>query len=283
MLVDWFTVGAQALNFLILVWLMKRFLYRPILRAVDAREKLIAAELADAAAKKAEAQKDRDELQHKNEELDRQRAALLAAATEAAQSEGRRLLDAARQEADALSAKRLEALRRDAQSLGQAISLRTQAEVFAIARKALTDLAAISLEARLVEVFIRRLREMNGQAKADLAKALQTASEPALVRSAFELPAAQREAIQQALDETFAAGVHVRFATAPELVGGIELTANGQRVAWNIDDYLKSLQKGVGELLQEKDQAAAEAEPTATKPATPSDVESLAADPRLAA
>jgi F-type H+-transporting ATPase subunit b len=31
MLIDWFTVGAQALNFLILVWLMKRFLYKPIL------------------------------------------------------------------------------------------------------------------------------------------------------------------------------------------------------------------------------------------------------------
>ena len=62
MLIDWFTVGAQALNFIILVWLLKRFLYKPILNAVDAREKRIAAELADADAKKAEAQKERDEL-----------------------------------------------------------------------------------------------------------------------------------------------------------------------------------------------------------------------------
>ena len=49
MLIDWFTVGAQVLNFLILVWLLKRFLYKPILNAIDAREKRIAAELADAA------------------------------------------------------------------------------------------------------------------------------------------------------------------------------------------------------------------------------------------
>ncbi len=53
MLIDWFTVGAQALNFLILVWLMKRFLYRPILHAIDAREKPIAGELADAVGKLA--------------------------------------------------------------------------------------------------------------------------------------------------------------------------------------------------------------------------------------
>ena len=68
MLIDWFTVGAQALNFLILVWLMKRFLYKPILHAIDAREKRITAELADADAKKADAQQERDEFQHKNEE-----------------------------------------------------------------------------------------------------------------------------------------------------------------------------------------------------------------------
>ena len=70
MLVDWFTVGAQAINFIILVWLLKRFLYRPILDAVDAREKRVATELADADAKKAEAVKERDEFQHKNEEFD---------------------------------------------------------------------------------------------------------------------------------------------------------------------------------------------------------------------
>ena len=44
MLIDWFTVGAQALNFIILVWLLKRYLYKPILNAVT-REKRIAAEL----------------------------------------------------------------------------------------------------------------------------------------------------------------------------------------------------------------------------------------------
>jgi F-type H+-transporting ATPase subunit b len=73
MLIDWFTVVAQIINFLILVWLLKRFLYKPILNAIDAREKKIAKELADADAKKAEALKEREEFQHKNEELDQQR------------------------------------------------------------------------------------------------------------------------------------------------------------------------------------------------------------------
>jgi len=93
MLIDWFTVGAQALNFLILVWLMKRFLYQPILRAIDARETRIAAELADADAKKAEAQTERDEFRRKNEEFDQQRAALLSKATDEVNAERHRLLE----------------------------------------------------------------------------------------------------------------------------------------------------------------------------------------------
>jgi len=256
MLIDWFTVGAQALNFLILVWLMKRFLYKPILNAIDVREKRIAAELADADTKKAEARKERDEFQHKNEEFDQQRAALLTKAMEEAKAERQRLLDEARKAADAASAKRQETLKNEADNLNEAIRRRTQQEVFAITRKALADLATTSLEERLGEVFNRRLRTMNGQAKASLAEALKTASEPALVRSAFDLPVEQRAAIQNALNETFSADIHVRFETAPDLVSGIELAANGQKVAWSIADYLASLEKGVAELLKERDKPA---------------------------
>ena len=268
MLIDWFTVGAQAINFVILVWLLKRFLYKPILDAVDAREKRVATELADADAKKAEAEKERDEFQHKNEEFGQQRAALLIKATEEAKAERQRLLDEARRAADALSAKRQETLRSDARNLSEAISRRTRQEVFAIARKALTDLATTSLEDRLAEVFTRRLREMDGKAKASLAEALKSASDPAVVRSAFDLPAEQRTAIQNALNESFSASIRVRFETAPDLVSGIELSTNGQKVAWSIADYLASLEKGVDELLKEKDKPEAKPEAKADpKPA----------------
>ena len=229
MLIDWFTVAAQAVNFLILVWLLKRFLYKPVLNAVDAREKLIAAELADAAGKKTEAQKESDEFRKKNEEFDQQRAALLSKATDDAKAEQGRLLDEARKAADALSAKRQQALLEDGRNLTQAIGRRTRQEVFAITRKALTDLATVSLEERLGEVFTRRLREMDGKAKESLAAALKTAADPSVVRSTFDLPAEQRAAVQNALNETFSAEVRIRFETSPDLISGIELTANGQK------------------------------------------------------
>ncbi|MBX0328854.1 F0F1 ATP synthase subunit delta [Oscillochloris sp. ZM17-4] len=251
MLIDWFTVGAQVINFLILVWLMKRFLYQPILNAIDTREKLIAAELANAAEKEAEALRARDEFQRKNAAFDQERAGLLSKATAEAGAEREKLIAAARQAADDLAAMRQESLRSEEQRLHEGVSRQTAQEVFAVARKALGDLAGASLEERMGEVFTRRLRALDGPAKAGLADALATATAPVTVRSAFDLPAGPRAAIQQALNETFAAEIPLHFATAPDLIGGIELAAGGHKVAWSIADYLTSLEADVGELLRQ--------------------------------
>jgi F-type H+-transporting ATPase subunit b len=118
-------------------------------------------------------------------------------------------------------------------------------------------------------VFTRRLREMDGKVKAALAEAIKTASVPALVRTAFDMPAEQRAVIQNALNETFSADVRVRFETAPDLVSGIELATNGQKVGWSIADYLTSLEKGVGELLKVQDDVTAKAEPKPEAKAEP--------------
>jgi F-type H+-transporting ATPase subunit b len=264
MLIDWFTVGAQALNFIILVWLLKHFLYKPILNAIDAREKRIAAELADADAKKAEALKERNEFQNKNDSLDKARAALMSKATDDAKAEGQRLLEVARKTADALRAKRQEALRNDADLLSHAVRQRAQQEVFAISRQALTDLATASLEERMCDVLVRHLHTMDVTVKAAFAKTLKTASEPALVRSAFDLPAPQQATIQKALDETFSLSVPIRFEIAPDLVSGIEFSARGQKLAWSIADYLTSLENSVGGLIKEKGESAPKAEAKAS-------------------
>lgn len=265
MLIDWFTVGAQALNFVILVWLMKRFLYKPIINAVDAREKRIAKERADADATKAQAGKDRDEFEKRNQVFDQQRAALLSKAMAEAKAERQCLLGEARKAADVFTAKRQELLRHEAKSINQAITDRTRHEVFAIAQKLLKDLANADLDEQLTEVFTRRLRTLKGNSKSALVAAIKTASEPALVRTSFELPKAQHTVIQDAINETFAAEISLRFETAPELIGGIELTVGGQKLAWSIADYLMSLETGVDDLLKARDQPAAEPEENAKK------------------
>ncbi len=260
MLNGWFTIAAQAVNFLILVWLLKRFLYKPILHAIDEREKGIAAQLAGAEAKKAEAQKERDDFQHKNEVFDKERKALFVKATDEAKAERQRLLDEARKDADALRAKRQEALRIEQRNLNQDIIRWTQKQVFAITRKTLADLATASVEEQMSEVFVRRVRALTGADKDQLATAFKTSNHTVSVHSVFDLPPAQRGAIESAIKETFAPDAHVQFETAPELVSGIELSTNGQKVAWSIADYLATLEKSAVELLRVEDKPEPKAE-----------------------
>ena len=243
MLIDWFTVGAQLLNFLILVWLMKRFLYKPILNAIDAREERIAVELADADATRDAAQKERDKFQHKNEVFDQQQASRLKQATEEVATERQRLLDEARAAANDLRAKRQEALRREQQSLAGKITLQVQQEVIALTRSTLQDLAAASLEKQMCEVFINHLKTLDGNIKKELAVSLQTAKQPAQIRSAFELESEQQSKIQTALNETMSVDAKIQFEIVPELVSGIELSVNGKKMAWSVNEYLVNVGK----------------------------------------
>jgi F-type H+-transporting ATPase subunit b len=248
-LIDWFTVGAQLLNFIILVWLMKRFLYQPVLDAIAAREQKIAAELADAATTKAAAHQQQDEFRKKNHDFDAQRADLMCQAKDAAKTERERLQNEAREAADAAGAQRAKSLLIDTQNLHAEIVRHTQQQVFDISRRVLGDLAGVSLQQRVCEVFIARLQAIDGPALATLSAALKavSAAEPALLRSAFELPALQRSAIQTALDTRIGQSIALEFESKPELVSGIELSARGQKLAWSISDYLSVLSSGLEE------------------------------------
>jgi len=269
MLIDWFTVAAQLVNFLILVWLLKRFLFKPITNAIDAREKRIATELAAADAKKTDAEKEHVEFEKKNKDFDQQRGALMSKATEDAKAEHARLFDQARKDADSLRAGQATALRDDQNRLGSEITRLAAEQVFDIARKTLSDLATVSLEERIGEVFTRRLRALSEKDKQSLGVALKTSAEAAWVRSTFDLPAEQKAAIQNALNETFSAVIRIQFQTKIDTICGIELTANGQKLAWSIDEYLKSLDEKVGALLdaQPGAQPKAAANPTPKKDA----------------
>lgn len=243
MLIDWFTVGAQVLNFIILVWLMKRFLYQPVLNAIAAREQKIAAALADAANTKAEAHKQQSEFEQKNLAFEQQRTNLLQQAMDSATAEGERLRTEAALAADKASAARAKALSTDTQHLHAEIVRQTQQQVFDIARRVLSDLANTSLEQRASDVFIQHLQNADGETLASLSKALTDTSEstPALLRSAFNLPAAQQAAIQTALEDKIGHSIVLRFETFPDLIAGIEISAQGQKLAWSIADYLSAL------------------------------------------
>ncbi len=240
MLIDWFTVGAQAVNFIILIWLLQHFLYRPMLAAIDAREHKIAAALAAAAAGQAAVQTSREELSGKLKAFDDDQAARLAQGALQVNAQRERLLDAARGEAAELVAKQRSTLGADSAALTDHMTELVTAEVFAIAGKALGDLASTGLEERLGAVFTRELQQMAAQSKAAFGAALLSSAMHARVRSRVALPDGEKAALRNAVNETFAADVHLEFEIVPSGECGIELMAGGQRLAWGIHEYIQA-------------------------------------------
>ena len=250
MLIDWFTVGAQAVNFLILVWLMKRFLYKPVLAAIDAREQKISGELQQAADAKTQAEKEREDLRVQTEALQERREELLRAAAVDADAQRQHLLEDARRESEELRSKSMTALRAEQAELKLEVVSRTRQETFALTRKTLTDLADISLEDRMLEVFIRRVAALNDVQKAQIIPPPHSAhSGETVLRSAFELTSAQRANIAAAFRQWPCEGATLRFETAPDLISGLELIVEGQKLAWNVTAYLAAIEEKTEGLL----------------------------------
>jgi F-type H+-transporting ATPase subunit b len=240
MLIDWFTVGAQVVNFLVLVWLLKRFAYKPILNAIDVREKRIVARQQEADANDTAAKALSAELQKKTAVFDSEIAVLKAKSAADIMQDRELQMTAARQEGDQLRAIERAALLTERRNLGDQVTRMTADAVFASVRKVLTDLGGVSLDERILTVFCERLRNLDAAAKDAFKTAL--AREPsAAVRSRFVITDDSRHSLQQNVDTAFGTHVPLEFVAASAAVGGIELSAGGQTVSWTVTDYLHSL------------------------------------------
>ena len=248
--IDWFTVAAQAINFLLLVWLMKRFLYKPVLKAIDAREKRIEEQLADARAQKMEAREEKEDFQRKNEIFDQERTELIKSAAEVAKSEKTRLLDEARSSAEALQAKWREGLEKDASRLEEDFQNRVRKDVFFIVRKTLSDLAGEELESKIIDLFLSRLQKMDAEERKSLARITKAPDTSVQLRTAFPLTDEQRNRIDQEVKKLFSLKEEPKFTVEKDLVAGIELAVSGQKISWTIDDYLLSLRESVEDLMK---------------------------------
>lgn len=241
MKVDWFTIIAQALNFLVLVWFMKRFLYKPILGVIDEREKRISDQMAEAETMQSEAQKQRDEYEEKNRALEQESAALMDAAKAEAQAERQKLLDEAREVAEVNNAKHRQALKDEDLALRMDIEKRIRAEVLSLSRDALVALAGTSLEERIVELFNERLRNMEKEEAQVLTAALTGSDDLVIVRTGLDLSDLQKTTTEETIKTLMGTDTRISFEATPELISGIELNANGHKAAWSIDEYLSSV------------------------------------------
>lgn len=249
MLINWFTVIAQVVNFLILVWLLKRFLYKPVLRAIDAREKHIADQIQAAQKQEEDAAREQAEFEEKNKSFDAQKSAMLEKVEAEAGKEKQKLLEEARTEAATLRKNLADAWETNRISMEDAVSQKTKEEVLHIAAKALQDLAGDDLGDRMVAMLIRRLQNSTDTEKQKIRDTLGNRQDIE-VHSANTLSDTQKESLQNSMDEIVKTGKPLQFIVDTSLRAGITLRAGGYIIAWSLDEYLEDIGRAIDDAME---------------------------------
>jgi F-type H+-transporting ATPase subunit b len=249
--IDQFTLIAQVINFLVLVWLLKRVFYGRIIGAMNEREVRIAGRLEEAADQRESAEQEAKLYRTRNRELEEQRGQLLAQAREEAESHRQELLEAARQETERAQVQWLETLNRERQELLRDFRERLGQEVFKLSRQGLKELANADLEEQILKVFVERVETLDAAEREAIATTIRDSDHAVEIRTAFPVDPEARECLSRSLRQKLDDRVGVRFTTAPELICGVELRAHSHRLVWNLDSYLEGLEARVFEALDE--------------------------------
>jgi len=249
-LIDWFTVVAQMVNFIILMVLLKHFLYDRIIKAMDEREEKIHSRLLKAEALQQEAARESEVYRLKNQEIDRKRNEVLAKVEAEAAHRREELTLNARKEIEILRDRWRESLHKEQESFLQQLRRTVAGQVFAISRRALADLADSKIEKKVIDSFLSRLESMDSSERQEAAISIVKEGGLAVVRSAGKLSSVDRGKITTALHRLLGGEIKVEYETMPEMILGIELVSRGQKIAWNLEEYLGRLEDQVRESLE---------------------------------
>ena len=250
--IDWFVLFCQIFNFLLLMYLLKRFLYGRIIKAMDDREAKIAARFAEAEELKIKANESAELYDKRNQLLTEKSEQMFNEATVAAEAKRKELMEKVREDVDQIKERWQDMLIREQEAFFHDLRQRASKQIYATARRALADLADADLEQRIVDVFIRRIRELDKVKSEEIRKAIRSGGNRVVVQSAFGVSEEKGRQIEDALKKQITNGFTIRYMMEPEIISGIELRVNGHKIAWSLSDYLETLEEGFAHALMEE-------------------------------
>lgn len=221
MRIDWWTLGFQTVNVLVLVWLLSRFLFKPVAKIMADRQQATAAMMGEAAAARDMAERDRKQAAEEVASMDALRLQRLSEVSAQTEQLRTSLLAAARDEADALRASTTEQTDLMRKNAARADAARASAFALDIASRLLSRLPSQAL----VEGFIAPLEDAVRTLPPENRLHLGEPSAPLHLIAPRALSGDELEQCRTAL--TRAAGHEVKLQTEvdPSLIAGLELVA----------------------------------------------------------
>jgi F-type H+-transporting ATPase subunit b len=237
---DWSTFLLEVINFLILVWLLKRFLYQPVLNVVAQRRQKIEAELTQTAKGQAEAEALKQQYEARLADWEQEkRDALDELEQQVEQERGKRL-----QQLDAeLQQQQLKHQARDEQQQNQ---WRAQAEAEALqlgsafAARLLKALSCPELDLHLQQLFIDQLAALPENSMRELRQGWQAQGTKIEIISATALDEARQQTIRQALEQKLGQrDGQWHFRQDEHLIAGLRVSIGGWMLQANLQDELR--------------------------------------------
>lgn len=244
MQIDWFTFIAQVINFLILIALLQRFLFKPVMKAMEERDKKIADELEEARLKKVEAEQKERQLEQELEDLVADKDQLMQQAREEVGEKQKGWMDELRTEIKEVRSQWMEAVETEKESFLRHLTEETGNRVVQILDKVLADLSEKNLQQQTVDFFFEKLQQLDEKEMEDLAKSIRDFQTPrSEVLSTFELSKKQKEQLMVIVNEKTGRELNYEFKISPELGFGLEIHVAGWRLGWNLKSYLQDLRE----------------------------------------
>jgi len=242
MQIDWVTVLAQILNFLVLVWLLNKVLYRPVTRALADRAALVQHQLDEAEEKRAEAEAQSARLAAERAEIEARRTEMTEAMKAEVEEERKERLADLRDSIEHRRAEWQRQLEEEQAAFLARLRARAATSFAGLLRKALSDLADAELEERIAAVFLSRLEAISAETRGRLRESAARADAPPRIRSAFALSDALQRRLAGAVADVLDGAREPVFETDSELACGLVLEVGSQRLAWTIESYLDRLE-----------------------------------------
>lgn len=239
MQIDWFTFSAQIINFLILLWLLKKFLYGPVLEVMKKREDEVSARLEEARIKLKEAEELGIEYQDKMEQLEERKEEWLEEAKQETESYKKELMHTARTAVERIESKWQESVESDRISFLESLERRAFLKIVDTVERIITELADGNLEEQALKIFLRKLKHMDPNEKERMAKTAIDGHVEFV--TAFEMDETDKKRVINTIHELFSRETGCLFKTDMDLGFGLELRTNGWKAGWNLQSYLDDL------------------------------------------
>jgi F-type H+-transporting ATPase subunit b len=219
---SWWSFALQAANFLILVWLLRRFLFKPVSAIVARRKEEIARGVAEASAEKQKALNLQRELQAQRAAIEAERQKAIEEQGTQLAAERMKMLDEARADAEKIRNQATTQLSEERATAAQELFSRTIELAVNLAERLLRGLAFPSIERAFLTRVLDYLDHLSAEERAALVAHL---GETALVvTTAHPLDAQEEAQWSEQLGKRIGAGGGIKFNSDSALIAGAEIT-----------------------------------------------------------